>query len=150
MASNDKKMLVPAEDEQKVARALLSWLNGFPDKPVRRISFEHLESDSFGVTVVSVQAAYKIKSYLRGSYRAQYQFQILYRKIPEDDNSRLEMDEFLNGIATWAENNPDKPELEGKSRVVSVSRDSGATMQSRYEDGTEDHVINMTMIFEVI
>lgn len=150
MASNDKKILVPIDDEQKVARALLSWLNGFPEKPVRRISFEHLESDSFGVTVISIQSAYKIKTYMRGKYKAQYQFQIMYRKTPDDDNSRLEMDEFLNGIAAWAENNPDKPELEGKSRVISVSRDSGAAMQSRYEDGSEDHAINMNLIYEVI
>lgn len=31
------KIPAPVGDVQRVARALLSWLNGFPDKPVKRL-----------------------------------------------------------------------------------------------------------------
>lgn len=148
--ASDVKIPVPVDDAQKVGRALLSWLNGFPDKPVRRISFEHLESEDFGMTILSMQAAYKTKTYLRGAYKAQYPFQILYRAKPSVDDERLKMDELLNRIGAWAETNPDKPELEGRSKVLSVTRTSSASMTERYEDGAEDHLIEMNMIYEVI
>lgn len=143
------KIPAPVGDVQKVARALLSWLNGFPDKPVKKIAFEHLESEDFGMTVLSMQAAYKTKTYLRGRYQAQYPFQILYRAQPSSDNKRLEMDEILNQIGAWAETNPDKPELEGNAKVLKITRDSSASMINRYEGGAEDHSITMNLIYEV-
>lgn len=150
MSKNNTPIPAPVDDVQKVARALWSWLNGYPDKPAGKITFEHLTNESNGMTILSMQSAYKTKTYLRGSYQAQYPFQILYRKIPDSDDERLKMDEDLNAIGSWAEKNPNKPELEGKSKVLSITRTTGASMTSRYENGSEDHTIEMNLVFEVI
>lgn len=150
MLKNKEPTPAPVGDVQKVARALWSWLNGFPNKPAGRITFEHLPSEDYGMTILSMQSAYKIKTYLRGAYQAQYPFQILYRKTPDSDDERLKMDESLNEIGKWAETNPNKPELEGKSKVLRITQTSGASMTSRYEGGVEDHAIDMNLIYEVI
>lgn len=150
MLRNKENIPAPVGDVQNVARALLSWLNEFPDKPVRRITFEHLESETFGITVLSIQSAHKIKTYLRGGYKAQYPFMILYRSQPSVDDARLKMDEFLNRIGAWAESNPEKPKLEGRAKVVEITRTSSASMTERYEGGTEDHTIEMNLIYEVL
>jgi len=142
--------LVPAEEEQQVGRALLSWFNGWPEKPVRRISFEYLPEEGPAMSLITIQAAYKIRQYILGGYRAQYQFKIAYRVRPSNDNARLEADELLNRLGSWAELNPDKPQLEGRARVLSVRRDSNAAIFGTYEDGTQDHQILMNLIYEVI
>ncbi len=149
MLRNNEPIPAPIEDVQNVARALWSWLNGYPDKPAGRITFEHLPNENYGMTILSMQSAYKIKTYLRGAYRAQYPFQILYRKAPDSDDERLKMDESLNKIGAWAESNPNKPELEGGARVLRISRTSGASMTNRYDGGVEDHVIEMNCEYEV-
>ncbi len=128
----------------------MSWLNGWPDKNVRRISFEYLPKDGPAISIIAIQAAYKIKRYIHGGYRAQYQFKIVYRLKPANDNERLEADELLNRLASWAESNPEKPQLEGRAKVISVLRDSSAAMFAAYEDGAQDHQILMNLIYEVI
>jgi hypothetical protein len=69
---------------------------------------------------------------------------------PANDNERLEADELLNRLASWAESNPEKPQLEGRAKVISVLRDSSAAMFAAYEDGAQDHQILMNLIYEVI
>lgn len=133
-----------------MGRALLSWLNGFPDKPVQKMTFEYLPPKGTAIALVTVQSAYKIRQYLRDSYRAQYQFQIVYRSSPSNDNERLEMDELLNQIGLWAETNPEKPTLEGGAIARSVTVEDGAAKIAEYEDGSEDHQITLNLVYEVI
>ncbi|MCI9484974.1 MAG: hypothetical protein HFH27_11050 [Clostridiaceae bacterium] len=117
---------------------------------MRRISFEYLPEEGPAISLITIQSAYKIREYISGGYRAQYQFKIVYRVRPSSDNARLEADELLNRLGSWAELNPDKPQLEGRARVISVRRDSSAAIFDTYEDGTQDHQILMNLIYEVI
>lgn len=117
---------------------------------MRRISFEYLPEDGPAIAIIAIQAAYKIKQYIYGGYRAQYQFKVVYRTKPSSDDERLSADELLNRLGSWAESNPEKPQLEGKARVLSVKRDSDAAMFATYDDGTQDHQVLMNLIYEVI
>lgn len=148
MASEKVLTLVSADEEQEVGRALLLWLNGYMDKPVPRIYFEFLPADGPGMMLSTIQAAYKTRQYITGGYEAQYQFKIVYRTQPDDDDSRLTADEVLNNIGAWAERSALKPEL--TSAVVrSVKRASNASLFAAYEDGSRDHQILMTLTYEV-
>ena len=148
MASEKMSALVSAEEEQEVGRALLVWLNKYPDVPVGRINFEFLPKDSPGMMLSSIQAAFKTRQYITGGYEAQYQFKLVYRVQPDDNDSRLAADEVLNKIGTWAERNHKKPDLK-KAVVRSVKRTSNASLLAVYEDGSRDHQILMTLTYEV-
>lgn len=146
--ANDKPVtLVSAEEEQAVGRALLSWLNTYPSKPFR-INFEYLAEDVPGLMLSTIQAAFKTRQYVLGGYEAQYQFKIVYRAQPNDNDSRLAADELLNDIGVWAERSETKPDL-GNAVVRSVRRTSNASLLAVYEDGSRDHQILMTLTYEV-
>lgn len=148
MASEKVMTLVSADEEQEVGRALLVWLNSCPEKPVSRINFEFLPSDSPGMMLSTIQAAFKTREYILGGYEAEYQFKIVYRVQPSDNDSRLAADEVLNVIGAWAENNVEKPNLKSAA-VRSVKRTSNASLLAVYEDGSRDHQILMTLTYEV-
>lgn len=150
MASEKVLTLVSGEEEQEVGRALLIWLNTYPSKPaaIQRINFEFLSADSPGMMLSTIQAAYKTRQYITGGYEAQYQFKIVYRTQPDDNDSRLAADEILNAIGAWAETSKTKPDL-GSAVVRSVRRTSNASLLAVYDDGSRDHQILMTLTYEV-
>lgn len=84
-----------------------------------------------------------------GAYQARYTFKIIYRVIPgNSNNKRLTADETLESFADWIINNGTMPQLEDGKKVVKFSRsesDPDSVLFNRYEDGTEDHQIIMTM-----
>lgn len=142
------KALVPGDEEQKVGRSLLHWLRTYPNLPAE-IEFEHLPDDTVGMMLSNIQAAYKLEEYIDGGYLAQYQFRLVYRSQPSDNNSRLAADELLNAIGAWAERQENRPSIAGVL-VHRVQRDSGAALYATYEDGSRDHQILMSLIYEVI
>lgn len=149
MQSKEKPFaLVSAEEEQAVGRSLLVWLNTCPSL-TDRINFEYLPKDTLGIMLSTIQAALKTRQYITGGYEAQYQFSLVYRAQPDDNDSRLAADELLNEIGIWAETSDTKPELD-RAVVRSVKRTSNASLLAVYEDGSRDHQILMTMIYEVI
>ena len=148
MPNEKPRALVSAEEEQAVGRALLIWLNTCPEKP-ERINFEYLPEDQPGIMLSAIQAAFKTRQYILGGYEAQYQFKLVYRVQPDDNDSRLSADETLNKIGIWAERDATKPDL-GAARVREVKRTSNAALFAVYEDGSRDHQILMTLTYEVI
>ena len=142
---NNNTPIITAEAEQ-VARAVRNWLNTYPDKPARMVDVEYL-GENAGLTISTVQAAYKTKQYICGGYRAQYQFSILYREIPTTANERLEMDEVLNNYAAWAESTA--PELPTGCEFIRVNRNTNAALLGREANGAEVHQILFTLLYEV-
>lgn len=110
------------------------------------VDVEHLGKTE-GLSVVTIQAAYKKNQYLYGGYKAQYQFAIVYRTIPTTANERLQADEVLNNIGLWAETT--QPSLPSPCCPPKVYRNSNAALQYAYDDGAEDHQILMTIEYEV-
>ena len=138
------KVFVSIEEREQVARTIVRWLNTFPEKPITKIDYEYLNES--GMTVSTIQAPYKVKSYIDGTYRAQYQAYVIYRGIPCNTNERLAMDEALNKIAIWAESNFENIE---DIYAIKVEVPNPAAMSARYDDGTEDHQIQLNFIYEV-
>lgn len=149
MAENKVKSLVSAEEHSQISRTLLIWLNQYADKPVK-LNFEFLPDDEIGMALSTIQATYKTNQYIDGSYRAQYQFKIIYRHKPVTNDDRLAADEMLNAMASWAEAREDKPVLGTGKNVLTIRRDAAASLYARYDDGSEDTQILMTMRYEVI
>ena len=149
---NKPRVLIPWEDAEQAARALVSWLNTWTDWPagVLDVDYEHLPEDGVGMCVSTIQAAYKTRQYIGGGYSAQYQFKLIYRAQPSDNDDRLAATELLNRFAAWAEQNPEKPALKEPARVLRIKRDSNAALFATYEDGSADYQILMTMTWEVM
>lgn len=144
----DERRYVSGLEQDQVSRALLMWLNQYPEKPVSRIEFEYL-SDAPGLSVSSITAPFKISEYISGAYEAQYQFAVLYRIKPNISGERLNAVELLDNLGKWAEAREDKPALGAGKTVTMIERNSTATMIARYDDGTEDYQVLLNMIYEV-
>lgn len=71
MDEQKPKTLVSAEENADVSRAVRQWLNTYPDKPLSKLDFEWLGEKS-GLCISTIQAAYKTKKFIDGSYQAQY------------------------------------------------------------------------------
>lgn len=150
MSSEQIKTLVSADEEQDIGRKLLVFLNGCPSIPASagRVNFEFLP-ESPGIMLSNIQAAFKTRQYITGGYEAQYQFKLVYRTYPDDNDSRLAADETLNEIGAWAERNASAIDL-SPAVVRSLLRTSNASLYAVYEDGSRDHQILMTLSYEVI
>lgn len=135
---------VPATEQKTVSRSVLAWLKEYQPE----IEFEYLPPENSGISMTTVQGAYKTAQYIDGSYEAQYQFGILYRSLPTTSGERLDADSLLSEFGEWMVENP--PEWLGENnRVTSVEQTSAASLVARYEDLTEDYQILMTIAYEV-
>lgn len=148
MSETKSKTLVSANERNKIRRILLTWLNTFQNLPAR-IDYEDLPGDSIGMMLSTIQAAYKVQQYIDGGYVAQYQFKIVYRSQPDDNNSRLAADELLNELGEWAETRSNWPEIEGVL-IRKIQMDSDSALYAAYDDGSRDHQILMSLNYEVI
>lgn len=143
MPTSKKISYVTAREQEGISRAVLSWLKKHnPD-----IEFEYLPPERSGMSLTTIQGAYKTAQYIDGSYEAQYQFGILYRSLPTDSEERLDAESELNKLGEWAEEN--WPDLGDGKNVTTVQRTSSASLLARYEDKVEDYQILMTMEYEV-
>ena len=141
---------VTTEEEDKVSRAVLSYLNLFPEKPVDIIGFEYLKDDEPSMAMSLIQGTYKTRSYITGGYEAQSQFKVIYRLQATNNNARLSADELLNSLSDWAVTNTSLLELGGNRAFRRLEGVTRSSLFDRYENGDEDHQIFMTITYEVI
>lgn len=142
---NSVSKAVDDNGSAKISRVMLAWLNQYPDKQVKLINFEYLPYDQPGMALSTVQSEYKIKKYLRGRYKAQYQFKVVYRLQPSGNDERLYGDELLNDLVYWIENRKDKPILGPRYQVINIDCNMQSSLFGRYDNGDEDHQIFATM-----
>ena len=142
------KKAVSAAEEYQVSRKLLVWLNTYQEKPVDLIRFEFLPADTTAMAMSTIQAAYILKKYILGGYKAEYQFKLIYRIKPGNSNDkRLKADELLDALGDWTIGQ--RPDIgEGKT-VVSVEPTTRSSLFAVYENGDEDHQILMKLTYEV-
>lgn len=150
MSSEQNKTLVSEDEEHDIGRKLLVFLNGCPSIPALagRVDFEFLP-ESPSIMLSTIQATLKTRQYITGGYEAQYQFKLVYKTYPDDNDSRLAADETLNEIGAWAERNASAIDL-SPAVVRSLLRTSNASLYAVHEDGSRDHQILMTLSYEVI
>lgn len=150
MANDKPKKLVSAAEEDKISRAMLVWLNTWPDKPVDVIRYEFLPADSEGAMALStIQGTYITRRYILGGHQAEYQFKVIYRLKPGNSNDkRLKADELLDSLADWAADGG--PDIGDDARVIRVEATTRSALFGAYDNGDEDHQILMKMTYEVI
>ena len=153
MSEQKEREYVRGSEQTQVSRALLAWLNEYPDKPVSKIEFEFVPARGEGMTLSTVTAAYKTQSYISGRYQAQYQFAVVYRSQPTSSPQRLAAENVLNGLAAWivqrTEEQKSFPVLGDGRSVLSIEQDVPAMLSARYADNSEDYQIIMTVLYEV-
>lgn len=151
--------LVAAEEEDKISRNVLIWLNTFPDipdavlagNPMTPINFEFLTDNRPCMALSTIQAPYILERYIVGGYKAEYQFKVIYRIIPGATSSpdkRLKADELLDRLGDWVSRG--KPDLGPGIRALKVEATTRSSLFAMYENGDEDHQILMKMQYEVI
>lgn len=147
--SEEKREYLSKTETDQISRSLLVWLNEYPDKPVGTINFEYLPPDGTGMNLSVLQGAYKVKEYIRGAYRAQYQFELTYRVQPgNSNNNRLKADEELDRLADWATSRKDLPDIGTRKRATRIYCNNRAALLVPYDDGSEDHQIMLTMEYD--
>lgn len=147
------KVLVAQEEQDKISRNVLVWLNTYPDLPIGIdfVRYEELKDDMTGLMLSTIQGAYILERYILGGYKAEYQFKLVYRVNPGMSmDKRLEADEFLNGLAAWARDNIATLNLGDGLRVVSVIPTTLSSLFAIMENGDEDHQVLMNLTYEVI
>ena len=147
----NNRVLVTAEEEQSISRAMMAWVNswdGLPDTIIR-VDFEQLPADKPGMALSTVQGAYITRRYITGGHQGEYQFQLIYRIKPGNSNDkRLQADELLNAFEDWAVAN--LPDLGNNVRVIRIEPNTRSSMLAVYENGDEDHQILMKLVYEVL
>ena len=146
--NNTNVILVSASEQADIIRAVLTWLNSYENKPWKKVDYEYLGKTS-GLCVSTVTAAFKTKQYITGGYKAQYQFQIVYRLIADDVDARIGADEALNAMGEWCETDRTLALPLGFYNAH-VKRDTSASMVARYDNNADDHAISLTLTYEVI
>lgn len=148
--ANNNRVLVTAEEEQRISRLVMAWVNTYPDLPqtVSKIDFEQLAADRASMAVSTIQGASITRRFITGGHQGEYQFKLIYRFKPAASNdARLKADEVLNAFGDWAmQNYPDW----GDVRIVRVEETSRSAMFAAYENGDVDHQILMKITYEVI
>ena len=148
---------VAAEEEDKISRNLLIWLNTFPDipdavlegNPMTPINFEFLMDNMPCMALSTIQAPYIVKRYIVGGYKAEYQFKVIYRIIPGNTtgpDKRLKADELLDHLGDWMQKGA--PELWEGLRALRVEATTRSSKFAEYENGDEDHQILCKMTYE--
>lgn len=159
LTAEKPRPLVAAEEEDKISRNVLIWLNTFPDipdsvlsgNPMTPINFEFLTDNRPCMALSTIQAPYILERYIVGGYKAEYQFKVIYRIIPGATSSpdkRLKADELLDSLGDWVSRG--KPDLGPGIRALKVEATTRSSLFAMYENGDEDHQILMKMQYEVI
>lgn len=153
MANEKPKKLVSAAEEDKISRAMLVWLNTWPDKPVDLIRYEFLPADVGAdgeMALSTIQSTYIIRRYIYGGYLAEYQFKVIYRlKVGTSNDKRLKADELLNGLGDWVTEQP-RPDIGDGRHIIRIEPTTRSSLFAIYENSDEDHQILMKMNYEVI
>lgn len=145
------RSLVAQQEVETISRAMLTWANTFPDKPVGTIYYENLHmrtGEETAMALSTIQGAYINKRYICGGYEAEYQFKIIYRIKPGNSNhDRLSADELLNRFGDWAR--VQKPNLGEYIRAIRIEPTTQSSKFAAYPDGYEDYQILMKLTYEV-
>lgn len=150
MSSEDKPIeFVPAKEEDQISRKLLAWLNTFPDVPlsIDLIDYEFMDADAPGMSMSLVQSAYVVERFIHGPYTAEYQFKIIYRTKPSSPGGRLDADEMLDALGSWAAGQT--PDIGEGLEVQELEQTTRSSLFARIKDGWEDHQIFFRMTYLV-
>lgn len=154
MISSDKpRALASRAEEEKIGRAITTWVNTYPNLPdglyKGAVLYELLNDSAPAMALSTIQGTYITARYITGGHQAEYQYKIIYRIKPGDStDKRLKADELLDGLGDWASTN--LPDLGEGIRVIRNEATTRSAVFAAYEGGDEDHQILMRLTYEVI
>lgn len=149
LIADKPRAIVENSEREKIDRSVLIWLNTCQDLPVDAIPENNLSVNQPGIGVSAITTAYVNRYYITGGYQAEYNFTLIYRIKPGGSPDKsLEANEILNKIGDWARKH--KPYLGEGINVQNVTPTSQAIVYAQYEDGDEDHHIEIKIVYEVI
>ncbi len=152
MNSDKDKPIVfaTAAETQKVTRHVLAWLDTFPGLPVKQATYGGLSPNRPGLALVSPQGAVIRKRYILGGRLAEYPFSLVYRIVNPGGNTdkRLQADERMDALGDWAAGQ--RPYLGEGARALRTEIAARASLAAVYQNGDEDHEIQLKILYEVI
>ena len=158
------KSVIDIDGTEAVSRAILNLLNTFPGlSQGQSVLFATLdESSGIGFFPVAGAAYLRDTEDVTGYVRQQclYPFSVIYRAAPKSEKQRMRIKEFLDLLGKWLEKQPVKignttyqldsyPALTSGNRVIkSIDRSSPAYLNAAYQDGGEDWMISIRLIYD--
>lgn len=153
MSSEDRPVeFVAAQEEAGVSRNLIIWLTKWlgvtPDAPgaIEKIDYEFMPPKEVCMALSLIQGTYIVERFIDDSYIAEYQFKIIYRLNPSNQNRRLEADELLDDMASWA--NGQKPFIGDGLEVQELEQTTASALFAILDGRWEDHQIFMRMTYK--
>lgn len=149
-----EKVLVSQDEEDRIKRNLLIWLNGncpyIPgDLKEGLILYERLLEHGPCMAMSTMPGTYIVEQNIIGGYEAVYQFSLVYRVDPQtwSSDQALSADETLGRIGDWVRAN--RPDLGEKIEALSIEMLTRAYLLDVYESGEEDHMISFSLRYKV-
>lgn len=150
LTTDKPRAMVASAERAEIDRNVLIWLNTCQAVPkgIDVLTESQLRVNQPGMAVSAITSAYVSRYYITGGYQAEYNFTLIYRIKPGNSMDKsLQANETLNRIGDWAREN--RPYLGDGINVTNVTPTSGAIVYAQYEDGDEDHHIEIKIEYEV-
>ena len=139
---------IAAAAARSVHAAVKTWLNSCTELPQGiGVSFEDLPANAVGICFSTDQSPVYAARYIGGGYKAQYQFQVIYRVLPSDDGDMLDAVALLTDISAWCETAA-PPAIEGAVNIK-IERTSDVAVLGVYKDDSTDYGCGITITWEV-
>jgi len=102
------------------------------------------------------QGSVYLRRFVSGTFIAQYNFFLRYRRKETTDEGRIKDEATLDLIGKWLERNPvqvgtevyelqNYPELTDNRTITQITRTSSAFLAERAQDGTSDYQIYLQL-----
>lgn len=158
------KALIDIDGTEAVSKVILTLLNEFPGlSKSQNILFATLdEASGIGFFPITGAAYLRDNESITGHVEQEclYPFSVIYRAAPKSEKQRMRIKEFLDLLGKWLEQQPITigestyqleayPALSSDNRVIkSISRMTPAYLNAAYQDGIEDWLISIQLIYE--
>lgn len=139
--------LLNISERNNIQQTVLTWLNTC-SYLTKTATYEDLPENGIGFCISTKQSAYYLAKYVTGGYKAQYQFDIIYRCLPTDSTDNITAVQLLNNIGAWCEQTTPPSLTTGIINSIEVTSD--AAILNVYEDGSKDYNISLQLDWEVL
>lgn len=133
----EERQSLSIDEQESIAEAVLRIIASYPDFPKtiteKKIHLDNLkEAESVGIYPTS--GAVVLKTYVSGSFEAQFPFTIYLKCNPTTNAAVVAKREVLEGLAKWMEN-LEYPALSDGRKIQSIIRQSSVTLAGKDESG---------------
>lgn len=133
----EEKQSLSIDEQESIAEAVLRIVASYPEFPKtiteKKIHLDNLkEAESVGIYPTS--GAVVLKTYVSGSFEAQFPFTIYLKCNPTTNAAVVAKREVLEGLAKWMEN-LEYPALSDGRKIQSIIRQSSVTLAGKDESG---------------